>query len=153
MSLRKCKGILFNDYLGHKFSFPPNHKITKTDSLFIYNKETIFFKIYKNKKLIIQGKKLPEIEAYDTISFYKNNKIIRKEVWVQQHLFNDNGITYASSDEATWVSKQYFKNNILQKEFAKTIEDGGDKGVCFKTKRKKNLKERIIKCKCYKLSL
>jgi hypothetical protein len=149
-SLRKCKRILFNDNFGNKFSYPPNHKITKTDSLFIYNKEIINFRIYKNKKLIIQGKKLPEIEAFDTISFYKNNKIIRNEVWVHQYLINDNGVTYAFSDKVTWVSKQFFKHNILYKELIKTIDYRRDKGVCFKIKKKKKYKERNTKCKCKK---
>lgn len=149
LSLRKCQGILFNEFMGNTFTYPGMDKITNADRLFIFNKEIINFKIYKSGKLIIQGKKLAELHAYDTISFYRNGKLIRKEVWVDQLLITRNGQNYSSGDDATWISKLYFRNTILRKEYYKTIEPADDERLCVKTIRKKNRKEKTIKSKCY----
>lgn len=157
MSLKKCKGFLFNDYRGNTFSYPSSDKITSKDSLFIYNKDTVFFVILKNNKPLIKGLKLPGIEAFDTVTFYKKGKLIRQEVWVQHYFADSTGKTsqyqknavFASSDEATWILKREFRNGDLFRKKFKTIELDKEKGACFKTYRVTNKKEKIIKCTCY----
>lgn len=149
LSLRKCRGILFNEFIGNTFSYPGMDKITNADHLFIFNKEIINFKIYKNGKLIIQGKKLAELHAYDTISFYRNGKLTRKEVWVDHLLITRNGQNYSAGDDATWISRQYFRNTILRKEYFKTIESKDDEKLCVNTFRKKNRKEKKVNSKCF----
>lgn len=157
MSLKKCRGVLFNDYFGSTFHYPPTHKITTQDKLFIYNRDTVFFQVSKNKKLLIEGLKLPEIEAFDTISFYRNGNLVRQEVWVQQYFADSTGTTkkssdnviYASGDGATWVFKREFRKSKVNRILRKTIELDKEKGHCFKTYKKTGNKEKIIECKCY----
>ena len=154
MTLRKCKGILFQQYFGNTFSYPQTNKI---DSSFIYNKDTIFFKIYKNQHLIISGKKYPESEAIDTIKFYKNGLVVREEIWVHQYFLNTNNeITsssenalYASSDKVTWIKKVYLKKGKIKLEKIKTIEVQKNNQVCLKTIRKRKNRMITIECKCY----
>jgi hypothetical protein len=157
MTLKKCKGFLFHQYFGNTFSYPPTEKITKLDSSFIFNKEIINFQIYKNQKLIIKGKKLPETEAIDTIYFYKNAKIIREEIWVQQYFLNNNGqissssenAQFSSSDKATWIKKIHYKNEKIQFELVKTIVADNNKGICFITLKKRKNRTKRTNCKCY----
>jgi hypothetical protein len=157
LSLKKCKGILFQQYFGNSFAYPPTEKITKLDSSFIFNTDTIRFQILKNKKVIVTGKKLPETEAFDTIIFYRNEKISRKEIWVQQYFLNNIGeissssknALFASSDKVTWIKKIYFKNEQIKYELVKTIEAKKNSKVCFKTLKKRKKRTRRIKCKCF----
>ncbi len=157
MSLRKCKGFLFKKYIGNSFSYPPPHKMTANDKSFIYNQDTIFFRIVKNNKTIIFGKKLPECEAFDTIHFFKNGNLIRKEVWVQTYYLDDKGQTsvesanavYGSGDEATWIYKSCIKKGRLKYSLTKTITAKNDDKVCFNVNKKKKNKTKLISSKCY----
>ena len=157
MTLRKCKGFLFKKYIGNTFSYPPSHKITRQDSTFIYNKDTIFFKIVKQNRTIIEGKKLPEGEAIDTIQFYRNGSLFKKEFWVQCYYLDNKGevtihsknAIYGSGDESTWIYKIILKKGKFKYSLIKTINENDDNKICFNVLKKTKNRTKKISSKCY----
>lgn len=117
----QCKKILFD--FGKTLRYPTNGTWTKEDSSFINNSDTIYFRIIHHKKLRVEGKKLPQREATDTVKFYNAKLRMYKIEYWKEAFGTNHGNEFASwSETSAWQFKIVFKKNDTYRLFTRSLK-------------------------------
>lgn len=133
LTYKKCKQYLFGFW--RRMSSPTLESWTKTDSAFINNTDTIYFRIIHNGNLRFEGHKLPKAEAIGEIKFYDSkSNLYRIEYW-SDAIGSVHGLETASwSETPTWQIRQKIKNGQVVKDYLRSVEFNNNKGWVKKTR-------------------
>jgi hypothetical protein len=145
LDFKTCDCILFSSC--HRFSYPEIGRWKKADSLFVYNKNTIYFTLAENGIVRIEGYKFSESEVCGEVKFYnKNAELIKIEVW--EDYFLQHGDYWASwTDGAEWAKQKIYKKGLLTMEVTRSIIYDDKKGFARSTETIRYKKDKAAKRK------